>query len=216
VDQATEDVDALDSSREGQRCHGRGGGGNRNLKVDAAVWPAAVVVLDIQADDTFEVPLVPDQRPVQALGSDGPHPALGERGRLRRPRRSLDRLHAGRCEHRIERGSELAVPVTDQKSEPINMVAEVNQEIPRRLRHPLAGRVRGDTGQMHPTGVGTFNGASKLTVGIGIFAGSSYLSGRASSSCLSSRSVNPREPWRISLSGFGPAGLCHDSLGVDG
>ncbi len=33
VDQATEDVDALDPSREGQWCHGCGGGWNRNLEV---------------------------------------------------------------------------------------------------------------------------------------------------------------------------------------
>jgi hypothetical protein len=43
------------------------------------VWPASVVLLEIPLENTFEMPPVPDQRPVQTLGSDGSNPAFGVR-----------------------------------------------------------------------------------------------------------------------------------------
>jgi hypothetical protein len=73
-------------------------------------------VLEISLENTFEVPPVPDQRPVQALGADGPNRTLRVGVRVRRPRRNLHPLHAGRGEHRIERRRELGVPVSGSET----------------------------------------------------------------------------------------------------
>jgi hypothetical protein len=37
-----------------------------------------------------------------------------------------------------------------QKPEPIDSAVEVHQQVPGHLGHPLADRVRGDAGQVHP------------------------------------------------------------------
>jgi hypothetical protein len=42
-----------------------------------------------------------------------------------------------------------AVPITNQEAEPIDPIVEVHQQVAGRLRHPLAGRVRGNAGQVH-------------------------------------------------------------------
>ena len=49
--------DQLDASRAGRRLGCR----QRSLQVEAAVWPGGVVVLDVDAQDAFEVPAVADQ-----------------------------------------------------------------------------------------------------------------------------------------------------------
>jgi hypothetical protein len=152
VDQATEDVDTLNSASHG-RCHGPGSGGSGNVEINTTVRPAAVVVLEIPAKNPLKVPRIPDQRPVQALGSDGAYPPLGVGVRLRRPWRDLDHLHAGRSEHRVEGCRELGVPVTDQESEPVDSVVEVHQQVPGCLRHPGTGRMCGNPDQGHPTPV---------------------------------------------------------------
>ena len=87
MDQATEDVYALDSSGESQWCHRGGCGGSRNVEINTTGRPAAVVMRDIPVKDVFEMPLVPDQRPVQAFGSHGANPSLriGVPGIVRAP-----------------------------------------------------------------------------------------------------------------------------------
>ena len=85
------------NSDQARRC------GQRSLEVDAAVWPAGVVVLDIPGEHTLRVWPDPDQRPVQTLGAHRADPAFGVRVRPRRPRRYLNRRDAGGGEHRIER-----------------------------------------------------------------------------------------------------------------
>jgi hypothetical protein len=42
------------------------------------VWPLTVVVVDVDAQHSFEVAAVEDQQPVEALGTDGADEALGE------------------------------------------------------------------------------------------------------------------------------------------
>src|SRR6266566_8091718 len=38
----------------------------------------------------------------------------------------------------------------DQEPEPLSLFAEVHQQVPGLLGHPVAGRVGGDPGQVHP------------------------------------------------------------------
>jgi hypothetical protein len=75
----------------------------------------SVVVADIGDKNSFEVPAVHDQDPVDALGAYGADPTFDERIRARRPYRCADRPDAFGAEHLIERGRELAVAVVDQK-----------------------------------------------------------------------------------------------------
>jgi hypothetical protein len=77
-------------------------------------------------------------------------PTFGVRVRLRRLRRRQHGLHACGGEHGIERGGGLAVSVPDQKPEPVDAVVEIHQWVAGRLGHPLAGRMRGDAGQVYP------------------------------------------------------------------
>jgi hypothetical protein len=75
VDQAAEDVDALDSFWNGQRCHPRTSRGHRNVEINPAMRPGSVVVFEIPAQDVLKVRSAPDQRPVQAVSMVGPsHP----------------------------------------------------------------------------------------------------------------------------------------------
>ena len=61
-------------------------------KPERPVGTVAVVVLDVDPEDLLEVAAADDQQPVQALGADRPHPALGVRVRLGCPHRCHDDL----------------------------------------------------------------------------------------------------------------------------
>jgi hypothetical protein len=66
---------------------------------------------------SLEVAPTQDERPVQALPPDSPHPALGEGVRPRGLERSEDGGDALGGEDRIEALGELGVPITDQEPE---------------------------------------------------------------------------------------------------
>jgi len=70
-----------------------------------------VVVVDVDAKDTFKLSAAADQEPVEAVAADGAHPALGERVRLRRPAGGADDLDALAAENIVEGVAELAVAV---------------------------------------------------------------------------------------------------------
>jgi len=71
------------------------------------------------------VAAVPDEHPVQAFGVYRANPAFGLRVRLRRPRRGLEHVDAGRREHRVEGGGERGVAVADEEPEPVGVLVEV-------------------------------------------------------------------------------------------
>jgi hypothetical protein len=127
VNQPAEDVDAFNpiSNRQGgYRCHC---GGHRDVEADTAMGATTVVVLEITSENSLQVASVPNQRPVQTLGSDRTHPPLGIRVRPWRPRRDLYHVDACRGEHRIERGGELRVSIADQKPKLAGAFAEIHQ-----------------------------------------------------------------------------------------
>jgi hypothetical protein len=74
VNQPAKDVDAFNVPDNGQRGHRRHRRRLRNTKIDTAVRPGGVVVLQIGGQDAMEMLTVPDQHPVQTLGPDGAHP----------------------------------------------------------------------------------------------------------------------------------------------
>src|SRR5215831_4520248 len=88
----------------------------RGPKLEAAVGPSPVVVLDVLLQDAPEVAFVQDQKPVQRLAASGGDPARGDRVGPRTPRwRAADLRALGR-EHGIEGGCELGVSITDQEA----------------------------------------------------------------------------------------------------
>jgi hypothetical protein len=64
------------------------------LQPERPVGTVSVVMLDIDPQDLLEVAAADDQQPVQALGTDGAHPALRVGVRLGRPDRGYEHLAA--------------------------------------------------------------------------------------------------------------------------
>ncbi len=93
--------------------------------------PLAVVVVDVDAEDAFEVTPIQDQQPVQALGAHGSDEALRDRVRLRRSHRRLYDPDALAVEDLIERAAVLAVAVADQEADA--PIAEGETEVARLL-----------------------------------------------------------------------------------
>lgn len=89
VNEATQDVVTSHASEVGERS-GRIRRRVRRSEAEAAVRPARIVVGDVLAEDVLEVTPTENERPVQALPPDGPHPTLGEGVRSRRPERGED------------------------------------------------------------------------------------------------------------------------------
>jgi hypothetical protein len=98
-------------------------------------------VLDVLAQDAFELAAVEDQQPVQALGTNGSHEPFGDGVRLRRSCGRLDDPDAAAAEHLVEGVAVLAVAVADQQAQAL--VGEIEAEVARLLSDPRAGRVGG-------------------------------------------------------------------------
>jgi hypothetical protein len=80
------------------------------------VRPLVVVVTHVLVEHSLKMAWTPDQHPVQALLPDRPHPALGERVRVRRLDRGRDDLGAVGGEDIVEDAGDLDVAVTGQES----------------------------------------------------------------------------------------------------
>ena len=66
-------------------------------QAERAMPPVNVVVVDVGAQDMFELSAASDQEPVEAVPADGADPALGERVRVRCPKRCADDLDETLC-----------------------------------------------------------------------------------------------------------------------
>ena len=104
----------------------------------------------ILSEDPGQLPLVPDQGPVQTVAAHRTHPPLGKGICSRRPRWTLHHLDAGRGEYGVECGGELGVAVTDQIPEPVHPFVKVHQKVAGLLGNPRPGRMGGDPGQIDP------------------------------------------------------------------
>jgi hypothetical protein len=88
------------------------------------VWPLAVVVLAVNAQDAFQVAAAEDQQPVETFGADGADEALGVGVRLGRAHGRAEYWDAFAAEHLVERGGELAVAVVEQEVDPFEEAGE--------------------------------------------------------------------------------------------
>jgi hypothetical protein len=80
---------------------------------ERAVWPLAVVMVDVDAERSFEVAAVEDQQPVETLGTHSTNEALRDRVGFRRAHRRLHDPDAFAPEHLVEGA---AVPRTRASS----------------------------------------------------------------------------------------------------
>jgi hypothetical protein len=112
IDETAEDVSPLDLATE---CWVEGWWRIRWSLGGGAVRPMVVVMGGVLAERGGQMSLVGDEDPVGAFSADRAHPALRERVRAWRLRRSSDDLDAGGGEDRVEPSGELAVPVAEEE-----------------------------------------------------------------------------------------------------
>ncbi len=110
------------------------------------------VVADIDRKDSFQVPTVDDQEPIETLAADGADPPFGERVRARRAYGCADRPDAVGAEDLVKRRRELAVAVTDQKPNRLRPIDKRLDDVARLLGHPVTRRVRSDARQIDLSG----------------------------------------------------------------
>ncbi len=107
----------------------------RRSEVEAAVRPPRVVVGDVLAEHPFEMTSTEDERPVQALGSDGVHLSLGEGVRPRSPERGENDPHSLAREDAIEAPRVHGVPIPEEEAKrPVS--GQVPSEVPSLLGDP--------------------------------------------------------------------------------
>src|SRR5665213_1436007 len=117
------------------------------------VRPVSVVVGDVLGQDSFQMSTTEDEHPVEALSTYGADEALGEGVGLRSPDRGADDPDAFGPEDLVETRGELGVPVTDQELDGMDPILQHHGQVPRLLDNPGTGRMSGDPGHMHPSGV---------------------------------------------------------------
>ena len=95
-----------------------------------------VVVPDVDPQDPLEVATANDQQPVQALGADRRHPALGVRVRPGRLHRRQDHLATVRAEPVVEAAGERRVPIVQHQAGPSALLAQHQQQVAGLLGDP--------------------------------------------------------------------------------
>ena len=127
--------------------------GRGRALVQGSVRAVGVEVLDVLAQNDVEVAWSGDQKVVEAFPAQGADEPFRDRVRPRCPDWGANDADVGTGEHGVERGGELAVPVADQKPEPIGAVAELHQQVASLLGDPVPCGVGGDPGEVHVAAV---------------------------------------------------------------
>ena len=99
-----------------------------------------------------QLPTSEDQRSVQPLPPNRTHPPLRIGVRTRCPHRCAQHLDRLGGKDRVKRGGELGIPITNQVPQPAEIVAELHEEVPGLLDHPLPHRMRCHREHVDPAG----------------------------------------------------------------
>ena len=126
--------------------------GPRRLLVERAMRAVVVVVGDVLRQHPLEMIAPENREPIGTLSSDGAHESLGECARSWRSNGCLDDLDALGSEHLVETGRELRVSVPDEERDCPRSSCEIAGWVSGLLDHPLPCRVRGDPGEIDPSG----------------------------------------------------------------
>jgi len=122
----------------GQRTERRG-------LAEGAVGPVGVVEVLVLAQDGHQVPLIPDQGPVQQLTAAAANPAFHDRIHARRLNSGADNPDTSGPEDLIEGSGEAGVPVVQHELCPRSGVFQVHQQIPGLPHNPRLDRMLGST-----------------------------------------------------------------------
>jgi hypothetical protein len=115
------------------------------------VWPVLVVVAAVDAEHVLEMAAADDEDPVEAVGANRAHPALGEGVRVWGLDRRANHLDALGPEDLVEGVAELRVAIVDGEPEGV-LVAELHDEVARLLSCPAAVRICGAGDVLDPPG----------------------------------------------------------------
>jgi hypothetical protein len=119
VDQPTESVPAYDPpSRLGDSC--RFATQEWRLLSQGTVRTVDVVMAGVLGQHRLQLPTSEDEHPVQRLPPNRADPPLRRGVRLGRLDRCAQHLDPLGGNHRVERGGELRIPITDQEPEPVH------------------------------------------------------------------------------------------------
>jgi hypothetical protein len=146
VDQDTQDRTPLDLF-VAEICHGVSR--SWRAKFAGSVRSPTVVVPDVVREHHTQVPLTEDQYAVDESGSDRADEPFGEIIRPRTTRRNLDYANADVSKDNIKGRAELTGPISDEKPELREAIAQIYHQVAELLRRPPAVRVRGHTQQVH-------------------------------------------------------------------
>jgi hypothetical protein len=135
----------------GQRAERRG-------LAEGAVGPVGVAEILVLAQDGHQVPVVPDQGPVQQLTAAAADPAFHDRIHPRRLNARAGNPDASGPEDLIERGGEAGVPVVQHELCPRPGVFEVHQQISGLLHNPRLDRVLGSAKDADAAGAMFYHG----------------------------------------------------------
>ena len=104
--------------------------------------PMGVVELLELTQSVQQVPLVPDQGPVEQLAAASLHPTLHDRVHSRHLNTAEHDLDPGLLEHGVEQVRELAVAVPDQEPHPASAVLQIHDQVLHGLGNPGRNRMR--------------------------------------------------------------------------
>src|SRR6266511_1985602 len=110
---------------------------------DALMRTVRVVERLVFAEGVHEMPLVPDQGPVEQLAAAGAYPPFHDRVHSRYLDAAADDRDPGVGEDRVEQGGVRAIAVADEVPRRGSGVLQVHDEVASCLSHPGGGRMRG-------------------------------------------------------------------------
>ena len=119
---------------------------------EGSVRPGGVVVAQVVGQHPAQMVLIDDQQPVEEFAAQGAGDPFADRVRPRGLRWAGENPDAIRREHGVERAGELACAIPDQELDGSRALAQVHQEVTRRLRRPRAVGMGGDAGQVNAPG----------------------------------------------------------------
>jgi hypothetical protein len=114
------------------------------------MWPLGIVVVDVDSEHGLQMPLIQNEKPVQALGPHRPDPPFRVRIRAGRLHRRAD-YRAGRATEDLIKGQrELAVPITHEEPAATVELWALEDEISGLLRDPGGVLLRGAAADVYP------------------------------------------------------------------
>ena len=109
--------------------------------------PVPSVMIREDGEDPFEMPLIQNQQPIEALGTSGAHEPFRDTVRLWSTKRRANDLHPRAAEDLIETAGELLSSVANQEADRFLALRQGPCYLSGLLRHPQRGRIRRASGK---------------------------------------------------------------------